>query len=72
MEKNKIELVHSQVYDKDLKYEYIRVTGDWRFRYSGTSGSRRVGYEEHQDTTILVSCAGIDEKIHKDIIQTCT
>ncbi|XP_070010926.1 uncharacterized protein [Nicotiana sylvestris] len=45
------------------------VTGDWIFGSSGTSSSRRVGYEKHQDITIFLSCAGIDEKIHKDRIQ---
>ncbi|XP_070011082.1 uncharacterized protein [Nicotiana sylvestris] len=30
-----------------------------------------MGYEEHQDTTTLVSCAGVNEEIHKDRIRTC-
>ncbi|XP_070018099.1 uncharacterized protein [Nicotiana sylvestris] len=40
-------------------------TGDWRFESSGTSGSRRMGYEEHQDITILVSHAGMMKRFPK-------
>ncbi|XP_070011081.1 uncharacterized protein [Nicotiana sylvestris] len=53
----------------------------WRMFFDGAANfkgvgirvvwSRGMGYEEHQDTAILVSYAGVNEEIHKDRIQTC-